>query len=49
MFDYLEVVHVLVRGLHSSGSALSEVEKAHQGYHQAVGLPDKELAEGLLS
>jgi transposase InsO family protein len=40
MLDYLEVVHVLVRGPHSSGSALSEVGKAHQGDHQAVELID---------
>jgi len=38
MLDYLEVVHVLVRRPRSSGSALSEVGKTHQGDHQAIGL-----------
>ena len=36
MLGYLEVVHVLVRGPHSSGLALSEIGEGHQD-HQAVG------------
>ncbi|MCL2590044.1 MAG: hypothetical protein FWD67_03985 [Betaproteobacteria bacterium] len=42
--DYLEVVHVLIRRTHSSGSTLHQTGKAHRGDHPAVGLSDKELS-----
>ncbi|MDR5809163.1 SDR family oxidoreductase [Caballeronia sp. LZ019] len=42
--DYLEVVHVLIRRSHSSGSTLLEAGQAHRSYHSAVGLSDQELS-----
>ena len=44
MLDYLEVVHVLIRGPRSSGQALHQTGQTHRGNHSSVGLPDKERA-----
>ncbi|MEZ2310984.1 hypothetical protein AB6809_30495 [Paraburkholderia sp. RCC_158] len=47
--DYLEVVHVLIRRSHSSGSTLLEAGQAHRSHHSAAGLSDQELSQGLAS
>ena len=49
MLDYLEVVHVLIRGSRSSGQALHRAGQTHRGDHPSAGLPDEERSQELAS